>query len=241
MSVVTKADFAVRTGAELAGRTKTSVRLEFVPLRVRRGRLEIQVRPGDAGWRLWSFAPRADQVLTREAVRLAEGELGLPGNAVQLGAFGTPNSGLTAVFIHLVRPFEGKSPRPELTLRSSWKDIRGVQLAPEARLVVAHARARVEHDVEHGGAGFLLVGDEFTVSELRHVHEAARGIELDPSNFRKRVSRWVDEGVVVDIEKMRPTATRPARLYTVNSALVDVLQPGEAMTLKAFAGSGESG
>jgi len=95
--------------------------------------------------------------------------------------------------------------------------------------------------VEHGGAGFLLVGDEFTVSELRHVHEAARGIELDPSNFRKRVSRWVDEGVVVDIEKMRPTATRPARLYTVNSALVDVLQPGEAMTLKAFAGSGESG
>ena len=241
MSVVTKADFAVRTGAELAGRTKTSVRLEFVPLRVRRGRLEIQVRPGDAGWRLWSFAPRADQVLTREAVRLAEGELGLPGSSVQLGAFGTPNSGLTAVFIHLVRPFEGKSPRPELTLRSSWKDIRGVQLAPEARLVVAHARARVEHDVEHGAAGFLLVGDEFTVSELRHVHEAARGIELDPSNFRKRVSRWVDEGVVQDIEKMRPTATRPARLYTVNSAQLDVLQPGEAMVLKGFAGSGEPG
>lgn len=241
MSVVTKADFAVRTGAELAGRTKTSVRLEFVPLRVRRGRLEIQVRPGDAGWRLWSFAPRADQVLTREAIRLAEGELGLPGSSVQLGAFGTPNSGLTAVFIHLVRPFEGKSPRPELTLRSSWKDIRGVQLAPEVRVVVAHARARVEHDVEHGGAGFLLVGDEFTVSELRHVHEAARGIELDPSNFRKRVSRWVDEGVVVDIDKMRPTATRPARLYTVNSTQVDVLHPGEAMTLKGFSGSGESG
>jgi 8-oxo-dGTP diphosphatase len=241
VSVVTKADFAVRTGAELAGRTKTSVRLEFVPLRVRRGRLEIQVRPGDAGWRLWSFAPRADQLLTREAVRLAEGELGLPGSSVQLGAFGTPNSGLTAVFIHLVRPFEGKSPRPELTLRSSWKDIRGVQLAPEARLVVSHARARVEHDVEHGGGGFLLVGDEFTVSELRHVHEAARGIELDPSNFRKRVSRWVDEGVVLDIEKMRPTATRPARLYTLNAAKVDVLQPGEAMTLKVFAGTGDSG
>jgi hypothetical protein len=180
-------------------------------------------------------------VLTREAVRLAEGELGLPGSSVQLGAFGTPNSGLTAVFIHLVRPFEGKSPRPELTLRSSWKDIRGVQLAPEVCLVVAHARARVEHDVEHGAAGFLLVGDEFTVSELRHVHEAARGIELDPSNFRKRVSRWVDEGVVLDIDKMRPTATRPARLYTVNSAQVDVLHPGEAMTLNAFADSGDSG
>ena len=175
MSVVTKADFAVRTGAELAGRTKTSVRLEFVPLRVRRGRLEVQVRPGDAGWRLWSFAPRADEVLAREATRLAQNELGLPGSSVQLGAFGTPNSGLTAVFIHLVRPFEGKSPRPELTLRSSWKDVRGVQLAPETRLVVAHARARVEHDVEHGSAGFLMVGEEFTVSELRHVHEAARG------------------------------------------------------------------
>ena len=241
MSVVTKADFAVRTGAELAGRTKTSVRLEFVPLRVRRGRLEIQVRPGDSGWRLWSFAPRADQILNEEAGRLAEGELGLPGSSVQLGAFGTPNSGLTAVFIHLVRPFEGKSPRPELTLRSSWKDIRGVQLAPEARLVVAHARARVEHDVEHGAAGFLMVGEEFTVSELRHVHEAARGIELDPSNFRKRVSRWVDEGVVTDIEKMRPTATRPARLYAVNTARVSGVHPGEAMTLKALLSPGDTG
>ncbi len=241
MSVVTKADFAVRTGAELAGRTKTSVRLEFVPLRVRRGRLEIQVRPGDSGWRLWSFAPRADQILNEEAGRLAVGELGLPGSSVQLGAFGTPNSGLTAVFIHLVRPFEGKSPRPELTLRSSWKDIRGVQLAPEARLVVAHARARVEHDVEHGAAGFLMVGEEFTVSELRHVHEAARGIELDPSNFRKRVSRWVDEGVVSDIDKMRPTATRPARLYAVNSTEVHGLHPGEAMTLNGLVPPGDIG
>jgi len=241
VSVVTKADFAARTGAELAGRTKTSVRIEFVPLRVRRGRLEIQVRPGDAGWRLWSFAPRADEVLNREAARLAEGELGLPGSSVQLGAFGTPNSGLTAVFIHLVRPFEGKSPRPELTLRSSWKDIRGVQLAPEACLVVAHARARVEHDVEHGAAGFLFVGNEFTVSELRHVHEAARGVELDPSNFRKRVARWVDEGVVQDIEKMRPTATRPARLYTLNPELIEAPHPGEAMTLRAFAFGGEPG
>lgn len=241
MSVVTKADFAVRTGAELAGRTKTSVRLEFVPMRVRRGRLEIQVRPGDSGWRLWSFAPRADQVLNHEAGRLAEGELGLPGSSVQLGAFGTPNSGLTAVFIHLVRPFEGKSPRPELTLRSSWKDIRGVQLAPEARLVVSHARARVEHDVEHGAAGFLLVGEEFTVSELRHVHEAARGVELDPSNFRKRVSRWVDDGVVMDIDKMRPTATRPARLYTVNAVGVHDMQPGVAMTLKALVSPGDTG
>ena len=240
MSVVTKADFAVRSGAELAGRTKTSVRLEFVPLRVRRGRLEIQVRPGDAGWRLWSFAPRADQVLNREAARLAENELGLPGNSVQLGAFGTPNSGLTAVFIHLVRPFEGKTPRPELTLRSSWKDIRGVQLAPEARLVVAHARARVEHDVEHGSTGFLLVGDEFTVTELRHVHEAARGLELDPSNFRKRVARWVDEGVVKDLDRMRPTATRPARLYSINSEIIESPSPGEAMTLKAFGVAGDT-
>jgi len=40
-----------------------------------------------------------------------------------------------------------------------------------------------------------------------------RGVSLDPSNFRKRVSRWVDEGLVVELDRMRPTATRPARLY----------------------------
>jgi 8-oxo-dGTP diphosphatase len=67
--------------------------------------------------------------------------------------------------------------------------------------------------VEYGLSGFAMVDERFTVSELRRVHQAVRNVELDPSNFRKRVNRWVCEGLVEELDAMRATATRPARLF----------------------------
>ena len=80
------------------------------------------------------------------------------------------------------------------------------------------AIAFVAQKLEQGDVGFGLVGVEFTVSELRSVHEAILRISLDPSNFRKRVCRLVKEGLVEELSTRRPTATRPARLYRVRPA-----------------------
>ena len=194
--------------------TPTSVVLSFVPLRVRAGRLEVQVCPGDGGWKLPSGAPDPRADLEEEAERLGAAMLALPGEPVQLGAFGRPVDGVNVVFTYLVRPAGPGQPTPQGALPGgSWWDVRGVRPAADTESVLHQALARVSYEVEHGQAGFLLVGHEFTVSELRRVHESVRGVSLDPSNFRKRVSRWVDEGLVVELDRMRPTATRPARLY----------------------------
>jgi hypothetical protein len=75
------------------------------------------------------------------------------------------------------------------------------------------ALTRVASEVEHGDSGFLFVHPEFTVTELRRVHECFQRAEIDPSNFRKRVARWVDDDRVNELPRRRPTATRPARLY----------------------------
>jgi hypothetical protein len=40
---------------------------------------------------------------------------------------------------------------------------------------------------------------------------------------------------------MRPTATRPARLYAVNTTQVHALHPGESMTLRGLIPSGDIG
>ncbi len=194
--------------------TPTSVVLSFVPLRVRAGRLEVQVCPGRGGWALPGAPPDPHANLHSEATRLGDEMLALSGTPVQLGAFGRPVDGVNVVFTFLVRPPPPGQPALQGAVPGgSWWDVRGVRPAADTEEVLHQALSRLAYEVEHGDAGFMMVGAEFTVSELRRVHEAVRGVELDPSNFRKRVSRWVDEGQVLELDRLRPTATRPARLY----------------------------
>lgn len=195
-------------------RTPTSLMVQFAPLRVRAGRLEVLVCPGQSGWTLPSGAPDPATPLVEEAANLGGRLLALDGTPIQLGAFGRPAEGVSVVFLYLVRPPPpGRSSPRGSVPGGSWWDVRGVRPAPDVEAVVGRALARLEYDVEYGIAGFLMVDTRFTVSELRRVHQAVRNVELDPSNFRKRVNRWVGEGLVEELDAMRPTATRPARLY----------------------------
>jgi 8-oxo-dGTP diphosphatase len=194
------------------GETPTTLTLQFVPLRVRVGRLEVHVCPGPTGWTLPGSAPDPTVTLDQAADDLAAELLGVPGTSIQLGAFGQPASGIQVVYLFLVQPPHAPRSAGRGT-GNAWWDVRGVRAAAEVEPVLARTLARLEYDVEYGMAGFRLVGEEFTVSELRRVHQAVRNVELDPSNFRKRVSRWVGEGLVQELDRLRPTATRPARLY----------------------------
>jgi hypothetical protein len=195
-------------------RTPTSLTVQFVPLRVRAGRLEILVCPGQSAWTLPSGAPDAGSPLEEEAPQLGARLLGLHGTPMQLGAFGRPADGLSVVFLYLVRPPPpGRSMPKSSVPGGTWWDVRGIRPAPDVDVVAGRALARLEYDVEYGLSGFAMVDERFTVSELRRVHQAVRNVELDPSNFRKRVNRWVCEGLVEELDAMRATATRPARLF----------------------------
>lgn len=192
----------------------TKAMIKFVPLRVRAGRLEILVCPGEGGWTLPAALPTSARPLEKSAEVCGPVFLGLEGIPVQLGAFGTPQNGISVVYLYLVRPPPPGRPFPKGSVpNGSWWDVRGVRMVRDPYQLFEKALARLELDVEYGTAGFMLVDEEFTVSELRRVHQAARNVELDPSNFRKRVNRWVSEGLVDELDEMRPTVTRPARLY----------------------------
>lgn len=54
--------------------------------------------------------------------------------------------------------------------------------------------------------------DLFTATELRKVFETWEG-PIDPSNFRKRIRRWLAEDRLEETGSMRPTSTRPASIY----------------------------
>ncbi len=199
--------------------TPTRVHLRIVPLRVGVRRVEALLGGGAGGsWIL--EAAIEDQETVAEAARRAGGEqLGLDGTPIQVATVGTPEGGIEVVFAHAVRPPPpGRRLPPSHIAGAGWRSVWDAgPLADGQGDILAAAVATVAARVEHGDAGFLFVHSEFTVTELRRVHECFGRTEIDPSNFRKRVGRWVDERRVRELPRRRPTATRPARLYALES------------------------
>ena len=60
---------------------------------------------------------------------------------------------------------------------------------------------------------FELVPETFTIQELRAVHETIGGAPLDPGNFRKKVLRMIEDGLIDAARGKRATASKPASVY----------------------------
>lgn len=194
----------------------TTIGIKLLPFRVRSGRLELLHSPAQPGSMLAAFPPDQHRELEDAVVRFGSEILSGDGYPIQLCVTGMPARGLTGVYVYLVRPSIPGHPSGQPVPGFSWRDLRRIPLQPDDRMVVDAALNALAGQIEHGDAGFRMVGEEFTVSELRQVHEAVLRVSLDPSNFRKRVCRLVKEGTLVELPTRRPTATRPARLYRMS-------------------------
>lgn len=76
--------------------------------------------------------------------------------------------------------------------------------------VIAYALRRLRYKLEYSAAGFQLLPDEFSLSELQHTYEIILGEELDKRNFRRRI---LQAGIIEDTPYLRSGEGRPARLY----------------------------
>ncbi|WP_425280495.1 NUDIX hydrolase [Leucobacter viscericola] len=77
--------------------------------------------------------------------------------------------------------------------------------------IVAYALSRLRSKTEYSTVAHRFLGREFTLAQLRQVHEAVRGQTVDPANFRRQA---LAQGYLVDTgERETGTHYRPARLY----------------------------
>ena len=53
--------------------------------------------------------------------------------------------------------------------------------------IVTSAIERLRARLEHSDLATALVGEPFTIGDLRRVYEAAWGVELEPANFRRKI------------------------------------------------------
>jgi 8-oxo-dGTP diphosphatase len=65
------------------------------------------------------------------------------------------------------------------------------------RTAVARVQGKIDYDPRIARA---LLPPEFTVGELRRVHEIVKGAAHDRSNFQKRFKRMIEDGVIIETE-----------------------------------------
>ena len=82
------------------------------------------------------------------------------------------------------------------------------------RMAITRLRNRI--DYENDAFSLLKNKNEFTISELKRIHETIKNRSLDLPNFRKTFLRdYVSSGKVKDLGKTVVSKGKPARLYTL--------------------------
>ncbi|WBU38415.1 NUDIX hydrolase [Homoserinibacter sp. YIM 151385] len=190
-----------------AGTGRPSIR---VPL-VRRTRA-----PFEGGWALPGGWADAREGLAASARRTLAETTGLePAYLEQLYTLGAVDRSPTGrvvsvVYWALVRAEEAEAvPEGE---NVAWFPAEELpQLAFDHARIVEYALWRLRTKMEYSRIAHALLGETFTISELRRVHEAVRGVVLDPANFRRHVES--SPALVPTGERLTGGAHRPPRLY----------------------------
>ncbi|MHC6176374.1 NUDIX hydrolase [Glutamicibacter sp. X7] len=85
------------------------------------------------------------------------------------------------------------------------------QLAFDHRKIVDYALWRLRNKTEYGQVAHRLLGDRFTLAQLREVYEAVLGRSLDPANFRRQLKNT--SSIEATDEFLAGGKHRPPRLY----------------------------
>lgn len=87
-------------------------------------------------------------------------------------------------------------------------------LAFDHNTIVDYALWRLRTKLEYSRIAHAFLGDTFTLTQLREVHEAVLGRALDPANFRRMIE--ASDSVIPTGQHLTGTSHRPPRLYRYN-------------------------
>jgi 8-oxo-dGTP diphosphatase len=169
-------------------------------------------------WALPGGVVKMTESLEKAACREMAEETGLQDAYLeQLYTYGDPNRDprgrvVTVAYFALipsdapVRKEGGSDAR-----RAEWFRIEALPpLAFDHDQIVVYALRRLRYKLEYTAAGFELLPEEFTLSELQHTYEMILGEKLDKRNFRRRIQQ---AEIIETTPHMRAGEGRPARLY----------------------------
>lgn len=140
-----------------------------------------------------------------------------PSYLEQLYTFGNPDRSpthrlVTIAYFALVNAAEVTVAQDQPNVQ--WFDVNDpqiTQLAFDHRKIVDYALWRLRNKTEYGQIAHRLLGERFTLAQLRQVYEAILGKELDPANFRRALK--ATRSIEATDEYLAGGSHRPPRLY----------------------------
>jgi len=172
---------------------------------------------------------RDGETLDETALRELREETGLDGRKLhleQLHAYSNPDRDprgrvITVAYLALGPDLPLPVAGTDATA-AHWEPVSSA-LANSTSLAFDHAEIlrdgleRARSQLEHTTVAAAFCPEPFTVGDLRHIYEAVWGFKLDPSNFRRKVTRT--EGFLEPTGERRfPETGRPAALYRRGTA-----------------------
>lgn len=141
----------------------------------------------------------------------------------QLRTFGTAGRDprtrvITVAYFALVPPHLA----PFVKARDDAKDAKWLSVTHEVdwenlafdhKKILTCAVERVRGKIDYSPVAFSLLPETFTVTELRAVHEAIKGVTYNSGNFRRRFKRMQTDGIIEEAPGKRHTGTRPAKVF----------------------------
>jgi 8-oxo-dGTP diphosphatase len=200
---------------------------ELSVLTVRRGS-----PPFEGRWALPGGFVDPDEDLERAARRELREETGVGSRSLrlhQLRAYGDPKRDprhrvVSVAHLAVLPPGAATTAGDDAT-HAQWRPVPRMlrsRLAFDHRRILSDAVERLATEMESTNIAMSMLPDEFTISELRAVYEAAWGISLDPGNFQRKVTGV--EGFVVETGRQTSGGRgRPAGLYRAGPT--SVLRP----------------
>ncbi|GHD08359.1 NUDIX hydrolase [Zhihengliuella salsuginis] len=109
------------------------------------------------------------------------------------------------------------------------------QLAFDHGRIVEYALWRLRNKVTYGKVAHRLLGDRFTLAQVREVYEVVLDTTLDPANFRRQLKG--SPGLVETGEHLHGVKHRPPKLYRYEDPVTALPAPAPAATASPQEGS----
>nr|WP_315250368.1 NUDIX hydrolase [uncultured Flavobacterium sp.] len=149
----------------------------------------------------------------------------------QLKAFGystisSLDENISIAYYGLIKRDQNVLEREQTYADIKWVDINEIEgLSEKDRVILDYSLSQLRRNVCQSTIGFNLLPEKFTLLQVVHLYEKILGIEINKSNFRRKILQL---GLVQDLnEKQENVSHRAAKFYTLKLQFQEIVSNGD--------------